>query len=742
APTAVPALNASDFGWTSGGTVGTTQTTKLPSVASGHTLKYVICAAGDKTRPVAGTNAETAGYTNALSANSDITVTADQHLFVAEVDAVGIIVGWIDVTVSESNIKQAPTAVPALNASDFGWTPGSIVGTTQTTKLPSVASGHTLKYIVGAAGDKTRPVAGTNAETAGYTNVLTANGDITVTADQHLFIAEVDASGVIVGWIDVTVSESNIKQAPVAVPTLNASDFGWMPGSIVGTTQTTKLPSVASGHTLKYVVGAAGDKTRPVAGTNAETAGYTNALTANSDITVTADQHLFVAEVDANGNIVGWIDVTVSSSAIREAYVPSGPPASPQPDSSTIVLVNGASQSGVANATVTTDGSKKSTTIKLDPAKLNALLTSVANGYVLTIPVSNGSAAVSGELNAKLIRDMADKEAVLELRSGGVGYRLPASRIDVAALAAHFDAEVSLSDIIVKVNIETLDHNPAAPTNGVRIVAPAVGFTITATVGGQDAVVERFDGYVERTIELPEGVDPNQITTGVVIMQDGTIYHVPTKIVVENGRYVAKISSLTNSTYSVVWHPLAFADAEHHWAKNEINDMGSRLVVNGLNDSTFNPNADITRAEFAAIVIRGLGLRLGEGTSKFSDVASSAWYAGAVQTAAEYGLIAGYPDGTFRPNDKLTREQAMAIVAKAMKLTGLADSAATADRAASLSGFADAGAVGQWALEGIASAVEAGLVTGQGGKLLPKANVSRAEVAVLIHRLLQKSDLI
>ncbi|MEK0315403.1 NHL domain-containing protein, partial [Cohnella sp. 56] len=320
-PAAVPLLEADDFAWTPGSIVGTTQTTKLPSVSGGHTLKYVIGAAGDKTRPVAGTNAETAGYTNVLSANSDITVTADQHLFIAEIDASGTIVGWIDVTVSESNIKQAPVAVPTLNASDFEWTPGSIVGTTQTTKLPSVASGHTLKYVIGAAGDKTRPVAGTNAETAGYTSALSANSDITVTADQHLFVAEVDASGVIVGWIDVTVSESNIKQAPVAVPTLNASDFEWTSGGTVGTTQTTKLPSVASGHTLKYVIGAAGDKTRPVAGTNAETAGYTNALSANSDVIVTSDQHLFIAEIDASGTIVGWIDVTVSESNIKQAPV-------------------------------------------------------------------------------------------------------------------------------------------------------------------------------------------------------------------------------------------------------------------------------------------------------------------------------------------------------------------------------------------------------------------------------------
>ncbi|MDG0814571.1 NHL domain-containing protein [Cohnella rhizosphaerae] len=738
APGAVPPLNASDFAWAPGSTTGTTQTTNLPSVGNGHTLKFIVGAAGDKTHPVAGTDAATAGYVNTLTESSNIEVTAGQHLYIAEVDATGKIVAWTDVTVAAENIKQAPGAVPPLNASGFAWAPGSMTGTTQTTTLPSVGNGHTLKFIVGAAGDKTHPVAGTDAATAGYVDSLSANGDIEVTAGQHLYIAEVDATGKIVAWTDVTVAAENIKQAPGAVPPLNASDFAWAPGSTTGTTQATTLPSVGNGHTLKFIVGAAGDKTNPVAGTDAATAGYVDTLSANGDITVSAGQHLYIAEVDASGKIVAWTDVTVSAANVREASVPSIPTEVQQTEPGTTVLINGSPQNGLAKANVTAIGSKKSTVVQLDPAKSEALLASKPNGYVLTIPVQNGSGIVTGELNAQLIRNMADKEAVLEIRSEGIGYRLPASRIDVGSLASHFAAGTSLSDIVVRVKIEMLEAVPATSVGEVQFISPAVEFTITATVADQGTVVDRFNGYVERMIVLPDGIDPNRITTGVVVGEDGSIRHVPTKVIVEDGRYVAKINSLTNSVYTVVWHPLTFADAENHWAKGAINDLGSRLVINGVSDTIFAPNADMTRAEFAAIIVRGLGLRLGEGTASYLDVSSDAWYASAVRTASAYGLVSGYPDGTFRPDEKLTREQAMAVIAKAMRLTGLTTLNGDADATGTLSAFADVGQAGAWALDSIASTVKAGLVTGQGGKLMPKDNVSRAEVATLIQRLAAK----
>jgi hypothetical protein len=157
----------------------------------------------------------------------------------------------------------------------------------------------------------------------------------------------------------------------------------------------------------------------------------------------------------------------------------------------------------------------------------------------------------------------------------------------------------------------------------------------------------------------------------------------------------------------------------------------------------FTPDREITRAEFAAIVVRGLGLKPESGTTSFSDVKASDWYSGAVRTASEYGLINGYADGTFRPNDLITREQAIAIIAKAMKLTGLKDKLGAQSSEAALRPFADAAEVAAWAKDGAADAVSAGIIAGRSAnQLAPKGFVTRAEAAALIQRLLEKSELI
>ena len=102
---------------------------------------------------------------------------------------------------------------------------------------------------------------------------------------------------------------------------------------------------------------------------------------------------------------------------------------------------------------------------------------------------------------------------------------------------------------------------------------------------------------------------------------------------------------------------MTLTDVEGHWAKDAVNDMGSRIVVTGVGNGIYEPDRSITRAEFAAIIVRALGLKKGTTESAFSDVTLTDWYNGYVDTAAAYGLITGYDSKTFAPNDSITREQ-------------------------------------------------------------------------------------
>ncbi|MDD3169078.1 MAG: S-layer homology domain-containing protein, partial [Eubacteriales bacterium] len=283
----------------------------------------------------------------------------------------------------------------------------------------------------------------------------------------------------------------------------------------------------------------------------------------------------------------------------------------------------------------------------------------------------------------------------------------------------------------------------AAGDKNLTLVVPAVNFDITCTYNGRTVDVSKFNAYVERRIAIPAGVDPNKITTGIVVNPDGTTRHVPTRITVVDGVYYAVINSLTNSTYSVVWHPYKFNDAANHWAEDAINNMGSRMVVSGVGEGIYEPDRNMIRAEFAAIIVKALGLKPGEGTKSFSDVRSSDWYDGYVKTAAEYGIITGYSSGNFGPKDAITREQAMTMIARAMDITGLNTQFTSTERDQLLAGFGDETKTVDYARNSIAACIKTGVVSGRNGNLIaPKENITRAEVAVIVERLLQKSDLI
>ncbi len=413
-----------------------------------------------------------------------------------------------------------------------------------------------------------------------------------------------------------------------------------------------------------------------------------------------------------------------------------------------IVLVNG-KEENAGKATTGKRNEQTLLTIVVDQKKLDDKLAAEGQGAVVTIPVKAKSDVIIGELNGQMVKNMENKEAVLVLQTDHATYTIPAHEINIDAIFAQLGKPSNLTDIKVRIEIsasqaETIKLAENAAAKGTfSLVMPPLEFNITAVYGNQTVNVTKFNAYVERTVAIPDGIDPNKITTGVVIETDGSVRHVPTQVTKNGARYFAKINSLTNSTYAVVWNPIEFSDVAKHWAKSAVNDMGSRMVIDGTGSGKFTPNRDITRAEFAAILVRGLGLKPESGATSFSDVKAADWYSGVINTAYAYGLIDGFEDGTFRPKDKITREQAMLILSKAMVLTGLADTLSVPSADVVLNPYGDASKVAKWAQNGVAGSVQAGIVTGRSADTLaPKANMTRAEVAAIIQRLLQKSELI
>ena len=177
---------------------------------------------------------------------------------------------------------------------------------------------------------------------------------------------------------------------------------------------------------------------------------------------------------------------------------------------------------------------------------------------------------------------------------------------------------------------------------------------------------------------------------------------------------------------------LPFSDVNaDDWFSDVVRYVYEQGLMTGTSDTEFSPNLTTTRGMIVSILNRLEGGPTAEAAG-FTDVADGEWYAEAVNWAASEGIVAGYEDNTFRPNDPITREQLAAMLMNYAAWKG-EDVSARAD----LSSYNDAASVSSWAAETVQWAVADGLISGMPGNLLePQGSATRAQVAAILQRFL------
>ena len=172
---------------------------------------------------------------------------------------------------------------------------------------------------------------------------------------------------------------------------------------------------------------------------------------------------------------------------------------------------------------------------------------------------------------------------------------------------------------------------------------------------------------------------------------------------------------------------LAYTDTEGHWASDVIDELSNKKIINGYSDGTFKPDNSVTRAEFIAIVNRMLGLTT-ESSKYIPDISRHDWFYSDIRKAVEAGILKGNEEGYVRPNDTITREEAVVILARAFKVTQAPGTGIK---------FEDRSEVSNWARESVYTFVKYGYINGYHGNLIkPKENVKRAEVLTIIKRII------
>src|SRR5690606_9430028 len=153
-------------------------------------------------------------------------------------------------------------------------------------------------------------------------------------------------------------------------------------------------------------------------------------------------------------------------------------------------------------------------------------------------------------------------------------------------------------------------------------------------------------------------------------------------------------------------------DMEDHWAQASVELLASKQVIMGDSRTSFEPEREVSRAEFAAMLVRAPGLDANHGGATFSDVPADAWYAAEIDVAAKHGIITGTSAGLFQPNDGVTRQEIAVMAARALEFA--AGQSVRADHAGSrLKRFADEANIAAWAKEGVQLAVGSGLMQGR-----------------------------
>jgi glycerophosphoryl diester phosphodiesterase len=357
------------------------------------------------------------------------------------------------------------------------------------------------------------------------------------------------------------------------------------------------------------------------------------------------------------------------------------------------------------------------------------------NKLIVTVPLNEEEDQAVAILEPAAIQTMlsaaSSHTVVIQTELGS--YELNLSAEDLQAWAEKLGTSQDKLNLTIQIKLNKKAVFEAT-SHGLS-VNQAVDFTLTVGAGeGKSSDVSSFQTFIARSIKLDAATDTKALAA-VREEHDAngnTLYN-PVPFIIRGNEAI--IFSRTNSTYLLIANPVTFGDLEHHWSKQTVEAMANKWIVQGVGTSSFAPARQVTRAEFAALLVRSFGLTSSEATmASFKDVKASDWFATSVSLAAQFGLVGGYEDLTFRPDAPISRQEMAVMIDRALHFAGYnaglqPNSSAT---------FSDEANIGEWAKDAIRTASTLHIINGRDGNAFaPLSTGTRAESAVMLSRMLQ-----
>jgi uncharacterized repeat protein (TIGR02543 family) len=284
---------------------------------------------------------------------------------------------------------------------------------------------------------------------------------------------------------------------------------------------------------------------------------------------------------------------------------------------------------------------------------------------------------------------------------------------------------------ITAVTVTDKDGNTvSAEANIPSDVAAAATSAITVPVQVKPAASSDSAGTVKINIEnngsAKVEIPVTGVTNGTVALllnEDGTEELLKDSVVTSDGLIVSVSGG--SASFKIIDNTKRFDDVNtSHWFNDAVMYAASREIMNGTGSNLFSPNVNMTRGMLAQVLYNYENKPDTDAENIFNDVGDTAWYADAVRWAADKGVVTGYGNGVFAPEQNITREQLAAM------LWRYAGKPAAAGQKAS---FSDLNQVSSYAKEAIAWATSNGILNGKGNNILdPKGYATRAQVAQML----------
>jgi len=347
------------------------------------------------------------------------------------------------------------------------------------------------------------------------------------------------------------------------------------------------------------------------------------------------------------------------------------------------------------------------------------------------------SASVTSEMGKAIVQQALDSKSSHVVIAPEFDKDVTKTKVIISSAAVNeignkTSANLAVCTPVAEVTFANSDLCGLAENGGDIIVAAEKTNSIIelAITAGGEKITSVSDGI---TIKVPVKASTSFGTVAMLIKPDGTKEVIRKSIVSDRMLSVplkgsAKISINDNSKI--------FEDVpKTSWAYDAISFASGHELFNGISEILFAPNDTMTRSMLAMVLHNLESNPKAKSKSSFTDINTDTWYTDAVYWAAENGYVNGYPDGSFRPNDPITREQITTILYRYAKGTG---HNVSVGEDTNILSFNDTVNISDYAVPAIQWACGDGILNGKPGRIIdPKGNATRAEIAVIIMRFMQ-----